>query len=206
MAFFEDPVIYGITIMIAVTYITMRCLFAASWHDSGHTIIDMAIRIVLLFLIVLFASHHPGLSIVFIVAFFVTVAPAMSGVLVSSTNAAMPNSTGAHSRRTVPSSNEYVHSDSTSSVVRAPDSLRGWFPTPLGAPLGGGKPPLKGDGTAYEISKDTEIGLPLHSDFQHSGPQALGEPLAGYDSSADGLFDLSLDQKNDGLIPIGAEM
>jgi hypothetical protein len=41
------------------------------------------------------------------------------------------------------------------------------------------------DGTAYEITKETEAGLPLHPDLIHSGPQAMGEPIQGWDDVSD---------------------
>lgn len=39
------------------------------------------------------------------------------------------------------------------------------------------------DGTRYVATGETEIGLPLHPDFIHSGAQAMGDPIAGWDES-----------------------
>lgn len=41
------------------------------------------------------------------------------------------------------------------------------------------------DGTMYEVTKETEAGLPLHPDLIHSGPQAMGEPIQGWENITD---------------------
>ena len=41
------------------------------------------------------------------------------------------------------------------------------------------------DGVLYQATDETEVGKPLHPDLYHSGPQALGDPLPGYEPESD---------------------
>lgn len=41
------------------------------------------------------------------------------------------------------------------------------------------------DGVLYQATDETEVGKPLHPNLYHSGPQALGDPLPGYEPESD---------------------
>ena len=156
LSFFDHPIIHTMFITFVALYASV---LAPRLPGSVAKLTSSTIfKIFFFFVVVFLAQKDPRVALITALAYIFTV-QAMSkfNILDKVNSLSSPSPSGSYKTPTMA-----VYSDPAIevSIVDPPNVNE--------------KP--------YEITNETEVGIPLHEDGIHAGTQCLGQPISGYDS------------------------
>ena len=153
---FDNPVIYTLTVMFIGMYAS---IIAPQGSPALKKVFaNIYFKLFFFFIVILLATQEPRLALILSLAFVFT----MQGISEWTTKTKIKAVTSLP----VPS-DITVGAEGDSSTHAEPqfDEI------------------TTDDGTIYSVTNETEVGMPLHPDFQHASAQGLGDPIAGYDET-----------------------
>ena len=155
---FDNPIVYTLFVTFVAVY-SYAIVPKASVGGLKVLFDNVLFKIAFFFVVILFAYKDPRIALILSVIFVLTMQYLQfSHVPVSRGPKVIPAGTKSSMGPAAP-----IELD-----------LDRDFPTTLSE-----------DGTPYEVTQETEAGLPLHPDLIHSGPQAMGEPIQGWEDITD---------------------
>lgn len=164
---FENPIVYTFTVMFIGMYAS---IIAPRPGPVLAKLFDSTIfKLLFFFVVILVAHQEPRIALLFSLAFVFT----MQGLT-------KLYAVNAFKRTQLSTKPSVIPAPSADTISRDAERAPGSEPEVAYDEV------TADDGTIYATTGETEVGLPLHPDFVHSSPQALGDPIPGFDET-DGL-------------------
>lgn len=164
---FENPIVYTFTVMFIGMYAS---IIAPRPGPVLAKLFDSTIfKLIFFFIVILVAHQEPRIALLFSLAFVFT----MQGLT-------KLYAVGAVRQTQVMSKPAVIPAPSADTITKDAEATPGSVPEVAYDEI------TAEDGTVYATTGETEVGLPLHPDFVHSGAQNMGDPIPGFDET-DGL-------------------
>ncbi len=158
LTIFDNPIVYTLTVMFIGMYASVIAPQGSSTLKKIFA--NVYFKLFFFFVIIIIAHQEPRIALILSLAFVFT----MQGITEWTTKNQLKSSVFPVMKPAV-ASDIHVKSDNDSAPNAQPqfDDI------------------TAEDGTIYSVTGETEVGMPLHPDFVHSGPQSLGDPIAGFE-------------------------